>query len=453
MASQNIGQVVKVYRKESKPPVSQMLLGEALGGLSQSQVSRLESEGSYKPVRELQSIAVMIGMPWEIAWFAPPPQLQRGMSAQAPWGASNMDFSGFRNCSPTSTDVAMFSQREDELQQKTEALDHLTARSARLPRRAAEYDPENLKHFVSIRTTLVRADALMGPRTAMSYVTQEVRNLSALVKTVPEALRPGIYEVAAAFAELAGWLADDLGNPKDGAEWSNTALRWAHAANSPELVAYVLARQAQQAASGGEHADAVALAKSAAATGGVPGRVAAMALQQQARGHAAEGDERAMMRALEMAHQARTSKSSSPSGRFDLANYCTLPYLHSHEGACWTALGQYDRAVAAYDEALAHWSPDYRREEGLLLAQKAGALAAGGEAEYAAATARQSLNLMESTGSARTLAVLLEVDKVLDKIPTKDGEVALFQHELTTRRPAQLNTPKDSPPDDRSHPH
>jgi len=302
--------------------------------------------------------------------------------------------------------------------------------AAGAPRRAADFDPKLIEHLLQVRQTLVTSDSMLGAKHLVQVVLEQITRIEESFPSAPLKLRAPLFEVASAFAELAGWLLDDVGDTTAGSLWSDRALDFAHAADNDVLIAYTLMRKAQQATLAGDAARTIGLAKAASRqAGSAQPRVLASALQQQAHGHAADGEESATLRTLDAAYAA-LDQDVVVQAPLSLASHCTPEYLHAQRGACMLRLGHPQKAVDAFDDALGYWPYGYRREQGLHMARKAVALASADEPTESAAVARGALRLASATGSARVLDELRSVASLLGSLNTRDAEVATFRTEL-----------------------
>jgi tetratricopeptide (TPR) repeat protein len=296
--------------------------------------------------------------------------------------------------------------------------------------RPADVDPEVTDRLLDLRAALVQTDSLLGPRRLLATVGEQIALIEDHLAVAVANVRSELLMVGALYAEFAGWLFDDAGRLAEGAAWSDRALGWAHAAGRTDLVAYVLMRKAQQAMLVKQGGMVVSLAQAARRVGsGVPDRVLASAAQQEAHGHALAGDERAATIALSCAYDL-VGDAAPADDRIGLAAHCDIGYLHAQRGSCMVRLGRSRAAVEAFDEALSCWPSDYRRERRLYLARKSCALVGAGEPCEAAATGRQALDVVRSTGSARTLDELRELNAALARVSTADAEVDAFRHDL-----------------------
>lgn len=298
------------------------------------------------------------------------------------------------------------------------------------PSRAADVDPEMVDGLLDLRAALVQTDRLLGPARLLATVCEHISLIEDHLAVAAASVRIELMTVAALYAEFAGWLFDDAGQLAAGSAWSDRALGWAHAAGCADLVSYVLMRKAQQAMLVEQAGTVISLTQAAERVGPrVSDRVLASVAQQKAHGHALAGDERAATAALARAYELVTD-APAPDDRVRLAAHCDVGYLHAQHGSCMLRLDRPRAAVDAFDEALRCWPRDYRRERGLYLARKSRALVSAGEPCEAAATGNEALDIARSTGSARTLDELRDLDAALARVGTTDPEVDAFRHAL-----------------------
>lgn len=300
-------------------------------------------------------------------------------------------------------------------------------RSSGISTATLKVDPDVIEDLRLVREALVISDSMLGAQPVIQSATDQVTVIEGLLRHTPAALRGDLFEMGALYAEMVGWLHDDVGNIDAGHRWSARALEWAHASDRYAIVAYVLMRKAQQATAVGDAASTVGLAGSVRPDG-IPATVFAAAAQQRAHGHAIDGDRRSTQEALDQAYEA-ISAGAETDNPFALGEFCTPAYLHAQRGACLVKLGRPLEAVTAFDDALVGWPPTYRRERGLHLARKAVALAAAGEPTESAAVGLQSLAVVRTTHSARTVAELTTVVELLGSVDSTDHGVAAFRAE------------------------
>ena len=297
--------------------------------------------------------------------------------------------------------------------------------------RPGQVGPDLVSRYVELRAHLIGADAEFGAMTVAYSAARQLDEIRHAVLYASGATRCSLFEIGSMFAELAGWLADDVGNLEQGAAWTDQALDWAHASGNQDVIAYVLMRKAQRAVNSGDGPLAVGLAGASVQLDGVSCRIRAASLIHQGLGHATESNETAAMAAFEQAH---TLLSATPKdcgrGDLDLASFCVGPYVLAQRGVCLTRLGHYREAVSDFDAALGTWPSKYRRERGLHLSRKAVALAAAGDIEEAIDVGRDAIQVVKAVGSARAIGELHRFDRLLAASSVVSHEASAFRHEL-----------------------
>lgn len=269
-----------------------------------------------------------------------------------------------------------------------------------------------LTAMAKLRRALSAQDNVLGAGAVLPAALHEVGILEALGRRCAGQDRERVTGLSAAYAEFIGWLTDDLGDRDGGQYWTDRALQWAHEADDEVMVGYVLMRKAQRAVADGDPAAAVALARSAGRHAASP-RIEASALQHEAQGHAAEGDEAAFRAAIDTAHTLIASATSAVEG--ERATWCTPGYVLVGEADGWARLHQPARAASLYEQALATWPGAFRRDEAVYLGRLARAYAEAGEPERSVKIGDRALALAGGTGSARALGELKPLPTALAK--------------------------------------
>lgn len=268
-----------------------------------------------------------------------------------------------------------------------------------------------LREMVALRAVLVRQDNLIGSGAVVPTIIHQLSILETLSRSARGAARESVRLVQAAYAEFAGWLADELGERRAGQYWTDRALEWAHEIDDDLLIGYTLARKAQRALESGEVGAAVSLARAAQRRGGMTNRVRAAALQYEALGHASAREVSDFRASIERAHELVASSGAVADN--EKAAWCTPGYVVMHEAAGWARLDEHARAVAEYERGLINWPIEFRRDEGVYLGRLAYAHARSGNPEQAADVGRKALDMAISTGSARILTELRPLESAL----------------------------------------
>ncbi|HEV7656399.1 MAG TPA: hypothetical protein VGP36_16925 [Mycobacteriales bacterium] len=274
----------------------------------------------------------------------------------------------------------------------------LPALAAPLPPHVSAVDPQLPATLLDLLTQYARTDNLLGPRSLLTAVPSQFALIERLWMVARGQVRDDLLAVGARYAEFAGWLHQDAGNPSSATDWNRQALELAHGAGSPLLVSYVLMRQSNQAGGVGDVVRTRALADAALRLAPHP-LLRALALRQVARAHALEGDAAGCERALDAA-RAEVVDPGDDEVR-SLAGYCTPAYIEMEAADCWLLLGRPQRAVPILEAALPGWPVDYRRDQGVHLARLASAYAGCDEVDRAREAAFEAAAMAEQTGSAR----------------------------------------------------
>jgi transcriptional regulator with XRE-family HTH domain len=289
------------------------------------------------------------------------------------------------------------------------------ASPAPVPRRL---DPEAIRRLRTILMEYAKIDNLLGPAHLLDLVALHLSFIGELLTLAAGQVRVELLTVGAWYAEFAGWLYQDAGNPQAATYWTDRALSWVRAADDPLRVSYVLMRKSNQASGLGDTGRTLDLARAALrAQDRLSPRVRALAFRQEARGHALSRDPTACARALEAAHELAAAPEDHGDDERALAGYCTPSYLDGEAADCWMLLGQPRKAVAILERGLAAWPAPYQRDLGLNLARLAVAHAADREPEQACDAGQQAAGVVTNTWSARATAELRRLPPLLAAWP------------------------------------
>jgi transcriptional regulator with XRE-family HTH domain len=248
------------------------------------------------------------------------------------------------------------------------------------------------------------ADWLLGCQAVLPAMPRHLAVVEQLLAGASGRARTELLEVGARYGEFTSWLYQDAGKAQAAAFWVDRSVAWATEAGDHRMVAYAMARKAHLAAEQADAGCTIGLAQAAqryAATR----RVQAVAMLQEAHGHALAGEERPALGTLDNALElaARTSGDEGP-GR-----YLSLVYVELQRSACWLALGRPERAIPLLGRELAALPAVHRRDRGVYTARLARAYATAGEREQATITARDAREVAKATGSRRILRELRPV--------------------------------------------
>jgi transcriptional regulator with XRE-family HTH domain len=280
-------------------------------------------------------------------------------------------------------------------------------------------DPEAVGRLGTILIEYAKLDNLLGPAHLLTLTKLHLQFISELLTVAAGEGRTELLTVGARYAEFAGWLHQDAGNPQEAAYWSDRAVGWAEAADNDLMVSYVLMRKSNQASSQGDANRTLGLARAALrGQDRLSPRARALALRQQARGHALSGDATECARALDAAREqaAAALEDQSEEDRI-LTGYCTPAFIEMEAADCAMLLGQPDQAVVTFQHGLATLPAQYQRDRAVNLARLAVAHAASQEPDLACAVAQETAVIVHSTWSARAVAELRRLPTLLSSWP------------------------------------
>ena len=288
-----------------------------------------------------------------------------------------------------------------------------------------------VEELTTLRASLVRSDSLLGPGRLTATVGEQVANVQDMLPSAHGDLRLKVFDLAALYSEFYGWLLEDVGQPLRGQVWTARALEWAQAGENADLTGYTLMRRAQQAAAQGDAPLTIGLAQAVGRVPGVSARIRSASAQQQAHGLAFESEERQALQALDDAEALLDDGGEdSIEDLYDLAEWCVPSYLTAQRANVLLTLGRGERAVQTFDDALAVWPQEYRRERGLHLARKARALAVDHRPDEAVAVGGEALAIAQETGSHRTLNELRGVARLVAEQDAANPDFAAFEAAL-----------------------
>lgn len=299
----------------------------------------------------------------------------------------------------------------------------LAAASLPVPAFAAPYSsvgsstPAPIEHFAQVRRVLIQTDNLMGPRTVLPAITQKLGELTALRRKARGKDAERLLELETRFEELAGWLAQDIGDERAAYAHTARALDDSHITGDPELTAYILGRKAQLAADLGHRSDALGLATAARRTAPTGSRLEVIAVMHQAHGHSLLGEKLEALRGYDEALLLldRANQDGVWGSWLDSA------YIRTARARSLADLGQHEQAVAGFRDALETLPAGYRRDRGVYLARAARSHAGVGDIEQAAVVGLEAVQIAAETGSARIIDQLGLLDATLAAAPSAPG--------------------------------
>lgn len=280
-----------------------------------------------------------------------------------------------------------------------------------------------LNQVAAAFTSLTGMDNAVGPRLVLGAAAHLATALEQLSAQPHKRLQREVQLAAARFAELTGWLHQDLGDLEHARRWSERALDMAVLNGDPELVTYMLMRRSIVAAERGDANAARSFAQAAVPErGGIRPSLVAVSRRASALAYSLTGDVTGCARALGEAQDALAGVEPSHG---DLAPYCTPAYLAMEAGNCWLNLGRPQKAISSLESALSAWPDGQGRDRSLAVSRLACAYAEVGDVEQACRHAEQAHELVVVTGSARAVASLTSLGTRLAPHSRQDRVTAL----------------------------
>jgi hypothetical protein len=485
LATRHIGKVVRAYRRHplhGRRPLSQEVVGRWLG-LSQAQLSRLETGPPLKDLDRLAHYARTLRIPADLLWFRllddqPPsgapatakpdartpdlpvsgvllPVVVNGRSVLVPLDAETLAASGLADYVDDLGAAATAGAGHDEVNAVSGrsllsggiaagmlpsfGLDGVRRVAAALGDARRCFDGSVVEYFAHQLEACKAEDGERGPRRTLPMVLAILSAIDEHSRDVRPDLRRQLLSVGADGAEFAGWLYRDIRQPTVAAYWHDRATEWAQEAGDLPLQGYVLLKKSQMAYDERDALRVLTLAQAAQhGPWNLPGRVRAEVTQQEALGMAMLGEP---MSAVEhkLDHARQLLSNTASDNESTLGAYFTDTTLLLRNASSYSEAGRPARAAALFGEILAERNLS-RRDRGYFQARRAIALALSGEPDEAATTGLDSLPIATATSSQRTVRVLGEVARTLRPWHSRPA-VRTFREAIHT-----TTTPTGRPP-------
>ncbi len=267
-------------------------------------------------------------------------------------------------------------------------------------RHGSAINEEVVRQLLVLRRVINDADSWCASSSLLPSVRQLYEFVDRLRPLAHGRWRTEILDIAALFAEFCGWLHLQSNDLSGAAWWTERAMQQALAAEDPGLVAYCYRRLSMIAEFEDDDDRVIGLARAAVREPGVSPQIKAMALQQQAQGHARVGDERACLNALDQAERLVEGLQPERTTQYRLGNWFRTRHIELQRAAVCVELGRTGEALGHYQRLLVDSRPTCRWLLGVHLAKVAYAHASGGELEQASIAGSEALALASSSGSA-----------------------------------------------------
>lgn len=200
-----------------------------------------------------------------------------------------------------------------------------------------------------------------GPDVVFPLVILEARTLQVLADHAPPYEQTALLQLAARYAEFAGWMAQEAGDDRMAWWLTKKAVRMANAGGDPSLRLYALVRRADIALYQDDALSLIELSRRAQQHDQVPVRIRGLAAQREAQGHALIGDRTACMRAIERSAVLLTEATISPQAGPTLGTARTPDLVALMKGWCLHDLGRPAEAAELLDREIVQFPPRAHR--------------------------------------------------------------------------------------------
>lgn len=266
--------------------------------------------------------------------------------------------------------------------------------------------------FREIFDQLRRLGQWVGPGLLLPNLVTQIHALRMLAAQVRPTERDAALVLAARFAEYTGWLTQESGDDGRAAWWTDRAVELAAAGGDPDMKAYALVRRGLIALYQHDAAQTVELAR-AAQSGTRDPRIAGLAAQREAQGHAIGGDYDACMRAIDRTAANLSSAEVGTGPVVGTTNVADVVAMAT--GWCLVDVGRPIDAAEILRREVARIPHQALRTRARYGARLALAYASGGEPEAACAAVAPVLDTVWQIESATIRAELRDLTRALNR--------------------------------------
>jgi transcriptional regulator with XRE-family HTH domain len=257
-----------------------------------------------------------------------------------------------------------------------------------------------LRAFRSAFGEIRASGRLMDARFLLPVLWARCHVLRELAATARPPVRSAVLILAARYAELTGWMAQEAGDDRAALWWTDVAVQMAEDGGDTVLGAHANVRRALVTLYHGDAAATVELARRAQAPDHVPASVKGLAALREAQGLALAGDgaecRRAIGRGAEyLARAAAEDPVLPPLGSVSLADPVEMTV-----GWCLYDLGRPAEAAAVLGREITRIRPEGQRACTRFAVRRALATATAGEVDQACELTRAVLSSAADLGSA-----------------------------------------------------
>jgi transcriptional regulator with XRE-family HTH domain/tetratricopeptide (TPR) repeat protein len=411
LESWHFGKVLSAYR--SHPFHGRVLAQGTVAGwlsLTQAQLSRIESGRAPEELSKLIHWATRLAVPSDLLWFKLP-QDRLAPQRPAPRASTPTTASHPAQSSAMGLFASLTSKRLPGTESDASSIAPVVA-----------FDGMSLADSASqLLTLFLQLDAQLGGDALYAPLSQYVARMGIAVEANPS---DGLLAFGQ-LSQMAGWLAIDGNRHGAARRYLTTAVYVGHEVDDPGLAASATAYMSLHAMYSGQLGTALALARTARTVdeARLTPLTRTMLATREARAHAALGNKRESLRAVDDVHTAFAQRGSSEEPLW--LSYVDDIEVAAQVGACYLGLGRAKEASEALNETLLlldQRAPHRVRDRVHYLSRLAKSHLLDDEVERACDVAAEALALSGTIGSARVGERLTEFREAL--LPYSDTKAA-----------------------------
>lgn len=295
-------------------------------------------------------------------------------------------------------------------------------------------DAAVVEHLAAVLARQRALEDTVGAAGVLPAVLAEVELIERLAPQACGSVRARLVGLASEYRQFAGWMCEDTGDHPAAVAHYDRAADAAGETGDANMLTSVWSMKSHLAWSEADAARAMGLAVAGQRhPDGVSPGVLALVAQQQARGHALDGDADATDRLMDRTEELAARAAEQPDGEPPWVYFAGPERVLFQRGVAYLEVGRHAEAVDLFAGAGARLPAQYRRDHGRYAANLAVAAALDGQVERAAAAGREALAVVIETGSAHTIADLRRMRRALERW-SDDPAVAEFDAALAEVR-------------------
>jgi tetratricopeptide (TPR) repeat protein len=277
--------------------------------------------------------------------------------------------------------------------------------AARRPRRV---DQGVVASLATILAAQRRLEDRVGSASMLKAAVAQLGVVSTLASEARAPVRSDVLSIAGQYAQFAGWLSANTRQLADASGWYDRALEWAAESGDANMTATALNMKGYVSWLEGKVGPMIGLSQAAQSGHAISAGVRALAVQQEARGHALAGDGDRADRKLDEAASLIARTAGHPEDEPPWIYFYSADYLVLQRGLAYLFLGRYAQAIDLLSAGLAEMPAEVGESEWIAwyLVRLAAAHAHAGDAEQACAVAARAVLIARQTSSSRLRAQL-----------------------------------------------